>query len=112
MVALGLLSTVAVSFCSPRRCLRRNCMLPHPVLFQYQNHLFLSFNLNVVFQQQFGPHTLIFEVWDANLLLKDKKMGTVTVNLQTLQVCEGVAGTLFPGGRTETRCLPQFSGRE
>lgn len=38
-----------------------------------------------VYDKEFGPHTLTFEVWDANILLKDKKMGSVTVNLQTLE---------------------------
>ncbi|KEP60735.1 UNVERIFIED_CONTAM: hypothetical protein HHA_249870 [Hammondia hammondi] len=38
-----------------------------------------------VYDKAFGPHTLTFELWDANVLLKDKKMGSVTVNLQTLE---------------------------
>ncbi|PHJ21814.1 c2 domain protein [Cystoisospora suis] len=43
------------------------------------------------YDQQFGPHTLTFEVWDANVLMKDKKMGSVTVNLRTLQMDTAVS---------------------
>ncbi|PFH38035.1 hypothetical protein BESB_003760 [Besnoitia besnoiti] len=39
-----------------------------------------------VYDKQFGPHSVTFEVWDANILLKDKKMGSVTVDLRTLEV--------------------------
>ncbi|KYK63961.1 C2 domain protein [Toxoplasma gondii TgCatPRC2] len=38
-----------------------------------------------VYDKAFGPHTLTLELWDANVLLKDKKMGFVTINLQTLE---------------------------